>query len=295
MDGGIDPRELLNVPRNCTQEEVKQAFKRLSKHAHPDRGGDEHLFKMVTAAFKMLMKECAARDADRQHWQLTGDARDRAGPVPSEGGGPAPPLATMSRKEGGKFSEAFNAFFDKNRMGDPADGGYGDQMAPQGGPRGDVGPPPPLYSGGFSVDRFNRTFDEKVQVGPAGRQLSSVFAIQPAVVGSSSAVAIHGERPADFGGACGSLRYADYMAAHTTARLVDPAAAARVGAQSMKALQAERSAAPTLTEQEHREYALLQARERQAREREDRLVAERDLQIQQHHDRVNRMLLMNQR
>jgi curved DNA-binding protein len=53
-----DPYEILGVPRNATQEEIKRAYRRLAKQYHPDRNpGDksaEQRFKEVQAAYEVL-------------------------------------------------------------------------------------------------------------------------------------------------------------------------------------------------------------------------------------------------
>ncbi|GKZ01030.1 hypothetical protein MPSEU_001054400 [Mayamaea pseudoterrestris] len=46
--------ELLEIPKTATQKEIKKAYFRMSKIHHPDKGGDEHLFKEISAAYEIL-------------------------------------------------------------------------------------------------------------------------------------------------------------------------------------------------------------------------------------------------
>ena len=46
--------ELLEVEKTATQKEIKKSYFRLSKMHHPDKGGDEHLFKEINAAYEIL-------------------------------------------------------------------------------------------------------------------------------------------------------------------------------------------------------------------------------------------------
>lgn len=46
--------ETLEVSKDADQKEIKKAFRRLSRTHHPDKGGDEHKFKEINAAYEIL-------------------------------------------------------------------------------------------------------------------------------------------------------------------------------------------------------------------------------------------------
>lgn len=46
--------DTLEIEKTATQKEVKKAYFRLSKLHHPDKGGDEHIFKEISAAYEIL-------------------------------------------------------------------------------------------------------------------------------------------------------------------------------------------------------------------------------------------------
>ena len=46
--------ETLEVEKTATAKEIKKAYFRLSKLHHPDKGGDEHKFKEINAAYEIL-------------------------------------------------------------------------------------------------------------------------------------------------------------------------------------------------------------------------------------------------
>jgi DnaJ family protein A protein 2 len=52
--------ETLEVSKDATEKEIKKAYRRLSRIHHPDRGGDEHQFKELAAAYEILS------DADKR-------------------------------------------------------------------------------------------------------------------------------------------------------------------------------------------------------------------------------------
>ena len=49
-----DYYKTLNINRNSSQDEIKKAFRTLSKQHHPDKGGDESVFKGLSEAYDTL-------------------------------------------------------------------------------------------------------------------------------------------------------------------------------------------------------------------------------------------------
>lgn len=50
----LDPRAILGVGTGATLEEIHEAYRAKSKKHHPDRGGDDWAFRMVTRAYEVL-------------------------------------------------------------------------------------------------------------------------------------------------------------------------------------------------------------------------------------------------
>ena len=68
--------DLLNVPKNSTDEEIKKAYKKAALEHHPDRGGDSDKFKEISNAYSIL--------SDPQKRQVY----DQFGEAGLEGGAP---------------------------------------------------------------------------------------------------------------------------------------------------------------------------------------------------------------
>jgi DnaJ-class molecular chaperone len=64
---------ILGVANNATKEEIVNAYRKLAMLHHPDRGGDQEMFKMVKASYEALEKTCfrphiAPRTPPRPEW-----------------------------------------------------------------------------------------------------------------------------------------------------------------------------------------------------------------------------------
>jgi DnaJ domain len=57
----MDPYRTLGVPRGCSRDDVKAAFRARVPLAHPDHGGDEFTFIQLRAAYEQIL-----RDLDRR-------------------------------------------------------------------------------------------------------------------------------------------------------------------------------------------------------------------------------------
>jgi len=70
MPGGEDVDttklyETLEVDKDADAKEIKKAYRRLSRTHHPDKGGDEHKFKEINAAYEILSDEDKRKAYDK--------------------------------------------------------------------------------------------------------------------------------------------------------------------------------------------------------------------------------------
>ncbi|KAI0659619.1 hypothetical protein C8Q70DRAFT_121481 [Cubamyces menziesii] len=77
-----DYYKILGVERNCTEVEIKKAYRRESLKHHPDKGGDEEKFKLVSEAHSVL-----SDPQKRQRYDMgEDDDDDRLGGMGGAGG-----------------------------------------------------------------------------------------------------------------------------------------------------------------------------------------------------------------
>ncbi|MFM7084645.1 MAG: DnaJ C-terminal domain-containing protein [Hyphomicrobium sp.] len=73
-----DPYKILGVPRNASDDQIRQRYKKLVKEFHPDinksKGAEEH-FKKVTSAFDILGDPIKRKSFDRGEINARGDPR----------------------------------------------------------------------------------------------------------------------------------------------------------------------------------------------------------------------------
>jgi len=106
-----DYYEMLGVPKNASEEEIKKAFRKLAHQYHPDKqGGDEKKFKEINAAYQVLSDK-----QKRQQYDRFGTTFDQRGGGPQGEG--------FSWQGGNPFGSDFSGFqFDfGNGFGDAGD------------------------------------------------------------------------------------------------------------------------------------------------------------------------------
>jgi len=69
--------EILGVAEDATQDDIKKAYRKLAKENHPDKGGNEEVFKKISVAYDVIGDENKRQQYDIQ----------RKNPFASMGGG----------------------------------------------------------------------------------------------------------------------------------------------------------------------------------------------------------------
>jgi DnaJ family protein A protein 2 len=89
--------EVLGVEKSVSPKEIKKAYRKLAVKHHPDKGGDEHVFKEINAAYEILSDE-----KNRELYDKHGLEGVEAGEAGGGGGGGGEDLFSMFFGGGGR-------------------------------------------------------------------------------------------------------------------------------------------------------------------------------------------------
>lgn len=218
----INPYEVLNVPKNFTWIELKEAYRKLAINTHPDKqGGNKDLFNIITHCFRKLADELKKREDDRSHQDLKQQSNDffhkmtnEVRPHPSE---------VLAPNE--KFTNTkFNKNFEKCKLYDEEiEFGYGSKMEESTKKREDINIEKLIKKNKIDNESFNEIFNKNV---PVNKELIKYREPEPLILAKSlQYTELGGKRPDDYSSSIektNTLAYTDYMRAHDGTRLVDP-------------------------------------------------------------------------
>ena len=194
-----------------TEEDLRKAYKKAAVKVHPDKGGTEQEFEAVTRAYAYLtdiLKRIhggRAKEGVVQEPSKLNDSRK----AESKEWEMVQPVRLNPKK---LDMNAFNTIFEKTRVPDPDEEGYGDWLK-----GGDDAKNGPNFGGKFNRDVFNRTFEEesKKRAMAGGSALSAVVP-QALTLAPGHGVEIGRGASEDYTApAGGNMRYTDLKRAYT--------------------------------------------------------------------------------
>ena len=152
-----------------TADSLKAAYKKAVVRAHPDKGGSEKQFEAVTRAYAYL-----GEILKRIHGGRSTEGKVES-PTALKGGrtndADAWKMVEPVTLNPDKLDvNTFNTMFEKTRIPDPEESGYGDWL------KGEESSAAPKFSGKFNRDVFHRAFEEETRAKPAGKH--SVMTVQ---------------------------------------------------------------------------------------------------------------------
>lgn len=272
---------------------LKDAYKKASIKAHPDKGGSEEAFDQVTRAYAYLgeilrrvrggrnelvsvAEESPARLASTR--EQNSDAWKMKEPVKLN-----PKSLNM---------DTFNKVFEQTKLPDPDGDGYGDWLKSE-----ESSAQQNKFNGKFNRSVFNDAFDSEIRA-RAGQQSNQLANRQPEalVMAPSLGIELGRERPEDFTGAnLNGLKFTDLRKAYTTdSTFSHQVADVRVSSRSFDSAASERKSAPTpLSSSEMEAIAEGERRMAMRQAQQATRISDEDRRISEHFQKMQRYVITN--
>ena len=273
---------------------LKDAYKKASIRAHPDKGGSEEAFDSVTRAYAYLgeiLRRVRGGRADTVNVSEESPARlTAARDTTSEGWKMTEPVKLNPKSLN---MDAFNKAFEETRLPDPDEDGYGDWLkSAESGPQGGSAN---KFNGKFNRSVFNDAFESEIK-SRAAYKSSQLANRQPEalVMAPTLGIELGREKPEDFTGAnLNGLKYTDLKKAYTSdSTFSHQVAGVRVSNKSFDAAASERKSAPVpLSSQEMEAIAEGERRMAQRQTQQAIRISEEDRRISDHFKMMQRYVI----
>ena len=277
---------------------LKEAYKKASIKAHPDKGGSEEAFDQVTRAYaylgEILRRVRGGRSNELVNVTEESPARLTATrETNSEVWKMAEPVKLNPKSLN---MDTFNKVFEQTKLPDPDGDGYGDWLkSEEGGASQDKN----KFNGKFNRSVFNEAFENEVKSRAQGHgQGGQMTHRQPEalVMAPTLGIELGRERPEDFTGAnLNGLKFTDLKRAYTTdSTFSHQVADVRVSNRSFDSAASERKSAPAPLSAAEME-AVTEGERRMAQRQAQQLnrISEEDKRISEHFQKMQRYVITN--
>lgn len=292
-----NPEQILGLSEGVAHNEleIKKAYRNLALKYHPDKGGSEEIFKILTKAYLYLLKKTNGENyVEKSFMDLKGNF---------EKDHPSAPSHQASRTSSDDFNvKNFNKIFEDNRLeNEDFDYGYGDWKTEDTSEE-----PKKIFNDKFTADVFNSVFNELKKNNATTTQDVIVYEDpKPLTVSNRFGYSdVDYKRSDDYskeydiqdGSSRQGIYYMDYKRAYTETTLINPEAVR--SKQQFKniedAQQAREKQDFTMTDEERAYFADKKRREDEQEEQRLSRLRGRDNRLEQHSNTVNRLLMTAQ-
>ena len=303
----FDPYEILGLTKRFTLEELKHNYKKVAKRVHPDRGGNEKLFKLVTLAYKQLLeiyklkkinKEFNELKSDfqeyttnqdnqqRRHRDLHQQSNHRQKSRNSRGSHSSQSSHNLNQD----FSDVFNRVYEDNKISNPYDNGYGNLMMESDASRPDID----IKRTVKSMKNFNQEFDNT----PISKNNKKIIKYRdpvalPSSIKSLKYTELGIDKINDFSVEIDDLSCVDYKKAYSTQKLIDKnLVRQRSGYNDINGLEAERAnISYTMSDEDYRKQAYLKKKEQLKELKRLERLQEMDMRNEQQFNKINNLMM----
>lgn len=295
----FNPYEIIGVSKRFTLDELKYNYKKVAKRVHPDRGGNEKLFKLVTLAYKQLLeihklkqinKEFNELKSDFQEFTTNQDNQQRRHRDLHRSSKKSSRSRQNQQDFNGNFGDMFNKIYEENKIEDVYDRGYGDLMTESDANRPDID----IKKTVNSMKNFNQAFDSA----PVSKHNKKIIKYRdpialPTSLKTLQYTEIGVDRINDFSTETSNLSCVDYKKAHSTSKLIDKNyVRQRTDYNDIGGLEAERANIDyNMSEEDLRKQAYLKKKEQLKELKRLERIQQMDMMHQESFNRVNELMV----
>ena len=280
----IDPYKILNMSKNYDKNSLKKSYMKMAVKYHPDKGGDPKKFKIVTLAYKILLKKLEERDNDKLHDDLKNGSKDFIRDQTTNN------KRNVNMKGDNFDINLFNKTYDENRLSDDfMDEGYGDWLKNTNNDEN-------VKMDSFNKTKFHNEF-MKQKKKKTSSQLQKYKEPEELVSMSNrdSIMILGKEKVSSYSGESNGLAYRDLREAYSESTLIDTDSVdLSKRKNNIREYKSERkNVSHQMSESDIRAQVLREEMEkREEVERLDR-IKNRDTQISNHYEMMHQRLVGN--
>ena len=303
----FNPYEIIGVSKRFTLEELKYNYKKVAKKVHPDRGGNEKLFKLVTLAYKQLLEIYKLKQINKEFNELKSDFQEfttnqdnqqrrhrdlnRSSDRSSDRSSKKSSRSRQNQQDlNGNFGDMFNKVYEENKIEDVYDRGYGDLMTESDANRPDID----IKKTVNSMKNFNQAFDDT----PISKHNKKIIKYRdpialPTSLKTLQYTEIGIDKLSDFSTETSNLSCVDYKKAHSTSKLIDKNyVRQRSGYNDIGGLKAERANIDyNMSEEDLRKQAYLKKKEQLKELKRLERLQQMDMMHQESFNRINELMV----
>ena len=217
----IDPYKILEIGKNYDESSLKKAYLKKALVTHPDRGGTEEKFKLVTMCYKALLKKLLEEKNNNDHNDLRKNSNHFQETQTNEGMQNFQTNLPNEQNLTKNFnSNTFNKIYEENRIENIYDQGYGEWIKKNEVSENDN---EDIFNGNFNSDVFHDTFNKTKKNKNIGKQIIKYDEPQTTISfkNKDSLMVLGRSNIDDYSGESGGLAYRDYKDAFENPYLID--------------------------------------------------------------------------
>ena len=281
----VDPYRLLQLNKNYTLQQLKDAYRKLALITHPDRpGGSNQKFQIATKAYMTLLEELKKQETNKSHTDLRNESKNYFSNQQNQ------PRQNIKLDKDKFDIRMFNKIYDENKLYSTEDDGYEDWMKQTKYDSDDI-KKNQVFSDKFNLNVFNSVFDKNIQNDK--REIVEYKEPQAMNSGGNQCVVLGQDKISNFSGSS-SIGYTDYREAHSTQRLVNPNTVQRQNFNSLNEIKAARTNIPEATPADIERMEQQKAMDMKKEEDRQARLQQNDQRVFDNYNRIHDMMLSYQ-